>query len=96
MTRRRNDRNSAEVKLFLLTCHLVCEYFRCLLTALSHHKGFDLAHDIKRIHLSYTSFIRLKLLANLQRATDKQGQSSNWKLMFASFNNLMPLKGIFL
>ena len=63
MTRRRNDRK-AEVKLFLLTCHLVCEYFRCLLTALSHHKGFDLAHDIKKIHLSYTSFIRLKLLAN--------------------------------
>lgn len=40
--------------------------------------------------------MRLKLLANLQRATDKQGQSSNSKLMFASFNNLMPLKGIFL
>lgn len=40
--------------------------------------------------------MRLKLLANLQRATDKQGQSSNSKLMLASFNNLMPLKGIFL
>jgi len=73
MTRRRNDRKSAEVKLFLLTCHLVCEYFRCLLTELSHHKGFDLAHDMKKIHLSYTRLIRLKLLAYLQRATDKQG-----------------------
>ena len=49
MTRRRNDRKSfTGVKLFLPTCHLVCEYFRCLLKALSHHKGFDLAHDIKK------------------------------------------------
>ena len=79
MTRRRNDRKSfTEVKLFLPTCHLVCEYFRCLLKALSHHKGFDLAHDIKKNHHSYTSLIRLKLLANLQRATDKQGQSSKY------------------
>ena len=54
MTRRRNDRNSAEVKLFLLTCHLVCEYFRYLLTALSHHKGFDLAHNMKKIFISIT------------------------------------------
>ena len=55
MTRRRNDRKSAEVKLFLLTCHLVCEYFRCLLKALSHHKGFDLAHDMKKTSISITS-----------------------------------------
>ena len=84
MTGRRNDRKSPEIsrsRAFLLTCHLVCEYFRCLLTELSHHKGFDLAHDMKKIHLSYTRLIRLKLLAYLQRATDKQGQSSNSKLI---------------
>ena len=53
MTRRQKDRK-AEVALFLLTCHLVCEYFRCLLTELSHHKGFDLAHDMKKKSISVT------------------------------------------
>ena len=76
MTRRRNDRK-AEVKLFLTYLSSGVRIFPLFADSAEPSQGFWPSTWYKKIHLSYTSFIRLKLLANLQRATDKQGQSSN-------------------